>query len=142
MEHSGLAGIAKFVMRDRQNLGALRVRDGVIVLEQMYFADEIRPLDEIKPRKAAVSKEELAMAEQLIDNFADDFEPKKYKGHVPGRALRDHSRQASRQGGPSCSRRGGRSGATRSAPGASSEHRGSRRQRPREPEASLGKRLA
>jgi len=79
MEHSGLAGIAKFVMRDRQNLGALRVRDGVIVLEQMYFADEIRPLDEIKPRKVAVSKEELAMAEQLIDNFAADFEPKKYK---------------------------------------------------------------
>ena len=79
MEHSGLAGIANFVMRDRQNLGALRVRDGVIVLEQMYFADEIRPLDEIKPRKAAISKEELAMAEQLIDNFAADFEPKKYK---------------------------------------------------------------
>ena len=79
MEHSGLAGVAKFVMRDRQNLGALRVRDGVIVLEQMHFADEIRPVDEIKPRKAAVSKEELAMAEQLIDNFAADFEPKKYK---------------------------------------------------------------
>src|SRR2546427_5704144 len=79
MEHSGLAGIAKFVMRDRQNLGALRVRDGVIVLEQMHFADEIRPLDEIKPHKAAVSKKELAMAEQLIDNFAGDFEPKKYK---------------------------------------------------------------
>jgi DNA end-binding protein Ku len=79
MEHSGLAGVAKFVMRDRQNLGALRVRDGVIVLEQMYFADEIRPLDEIKPRKAAVSKDELGMAEQLIDNFAADFEPKKYK---------------------------------------------------------------
>ena len=79
MEHSGLAGVAKFVMRDRQNLGALRVRDGVIVLEQMYFADEIRPLDEIKPRRAAVSKEELAMAEQLIDNFAAGFEPKKYK---------------------------------------------------------------
>jgi len=79
MEHSGLAGVAKFVMRDRQNIGALRVRDGVIVLEQMHFADEIRPVDEIKPRKAAVSKEELAMAEQLIDNFAADFEPKKYK---------------------------------------------------------------
>jgi DNA end-binding protein Ku len=79
MENSGLAGVAKFVMHDRQNLGALRVRDGVIVLEQMYFADEIRPLDEIKPRKAVVSKEELGMAEQLIDNFASDFEPKKYK---------------------------------------------------------------
>jgi DNA end-binding protein Ku len=79
MEDSELAGIAKFVMRDRQNLGALRVRDGVITLEQMYFADEIRPVDELKPKRASVSKEELAMAEQLIDNFAGDFDPGKYK---------------------------------------------------------------
>ena len=42
MEQSSLAGIAKFVMRDRQYLGALRVREGVITLEQLYFADEIR----------------------------------------------------------------------------------------------------
>ncbi len=79
LEDSSLAGISKFVMRDRQYLGALRVRDGVITLEQMYFADEIRPLDEIKPPKMTVSKEELAMAEQLIENFAADFEPEKYK---------------------------------------------------------------
>jgi DNA end-binding protein Ku len=78
MEDTELAGIAKFVMRDRQNLGCLRVRDGVITLEQMYFADEIRPLDELKPSKAQVSKAELDMAEQLIDNFAGDFEPEKY----------------------------------------------------------------
>jgi DNA end-binding protein Ku len=79
LEHSALAGIAKFVMRDRQYLGALRVRAGVITLEQLYFADEIRPVDEIKPAKTKVSKEELAMAEQLIENFADDFKPEKYK---------------------------------------------------------------
>src|SRR5919202_3909293 len=79
MADSGLAGIAKFVMRDRQNLGCLRVRDGVLTLEQMYFADEVRKLDEIKPPKASVAKEELAMAQQLIDNFAGDFEPGKYE---------------------------------------------------------------
>jgi DNA end-binding protein Ku len=79
MEESGLAAVAKFVMRDRQNLGCLRVRDGVITLEQLYFADEIRELDEIKPPKASVAKEELAMAQQLIDNFAGDFEPGKYE---------------------------------------------------------------
>jgi DNA end-binding protein Ku len=79
MEESGLAAVAKFVMRDRQNLGVLRVRDGVITLEQMYFADESRAIDEIKPQNGRVSKEELAMATQLIDNFTGDFEPKKYK---------------------------------------------------------------
>ena len=79
MEDARLAGIAKYVMRDRQYLGALRVRDGVITLEQMYFADEIRPLDELEVPKASAAKQELAMAEQLIENFAGDFEPKKYK---------------------------------------------------------------
>jgi DNA end-binding protein Ku len=79
LEQSALAGISKFVMRDRQYLGALRVREGVITLEQLYFADEIRPVKEIKPPKTEVSKEELEMAEQLIDNFAADFKPGKYK---------------------------------------------------------------
>src|SRR5215475_9275753 len=66
-------------MRDRQYLGALRPRDGLMALEQMYFADEVRSLDDVKPTKASVSKEELAMAEQLIDNFAGAFDPRKYK---------------------------------------------------------------
>src|SRR3954447_14244026 len=79
MEDTDLVGVAKYVMRDRQYLGALRVREGAITLEQMYFADEIRPVGEIKPPKASVSKEELAMAEQLIENFAGDFKPEKYK---------------------------------------------------------------
>jgi DNA end-binding protein Ku len=79
MESSGLAAIAKYVMRDRQNLGCLRVRDGAITLEQMYFADEIRPLDEIRPKKVSVDRRELEMATQLIDAYAGEFKPEKYK---------------------------------------------------------------
>jgi DNA end-binding protein Ku len=79
MEESGLAAIAKYVMRDKQNLGCLRVREGVITLEKMYFADEIRPLDGIKPKSAKVGKDELAMARQLIDSFAGEFKPEAYK---------------------------------------------------------------
>jgi DNA end-binding protein Ku len=78
MERSGLAAIAKYVMRDKQNLGCLRVREGVITLEQMYFADEIRPIDEIAPGSGKVDERELEMAEQLVDRFAGDFQPEKY----------------------------------------------------------------
>ena len=53
MEESGLAAIAKYVMRDSQHLGCLRVRDGVITLEKMYFADEIRPIDESSRREGS-----------------------------------------------------------------------------------------
>jgi DNA end-binding protein Ku len=79
LEESRLAGISKFVMRDRQYLGTLRPRDGLIALEQMYFDDEVRDPGDVKPAEASVSKKELAMAEQLIDNFAGDFDPSKYK---------------------------------------------------------------
>jgi DNA end-binding protein Ku len=79
MENSELAGIAKFVMRDRQHLGALRIRDGVITLEQLYFADEIREVDEIKASRARVSQEELQMAERLIESFTGEWKPEKYK---------------------------------------------------------------
>jgi DNA end-binding protein Ku len=79
MERSELAGIAKFVMRDRQYLGCLRVRDGTITLEQLYFADEVRPVDDVKPGQVRVGKRELQMAEQLIDSFADDWQPEKYR---------------------------------------------------------------
>ena len=79
MEDSELAGIAKFVMRDRQYLGALRVREGVITLEQLHFADEIRPVDEVKPKRARVEKQELEMAQQLIESFSGNWKPEKYK---------------------------------------------------------------
>jgi DNA end-binding protein Ku len=79
MANSELAAIAKFVMRDRQYLGALRVREGTITLEQLYFADEIRPVDEIKPPAGRVDKRELDMAEQLIESFSAKWDPSKYE---------------------------------------------------------------
>lgn len=79
MEESGLVGIVTYVMRDKQQLGCLRVREGMIVLEKMFFADEIRPTKGIVPRKATVPKQELAMALDLIDRFHGRFEPEKYE---------------------------------------------------------------
>jgi len=79
MEQSSLAGIAKFVMRDRQYLGALRVREGVITLEQLYFADEIREPADIKPKVGKVDGRELEMAAQLIESYTTDWEPEQYK---------------------------------------------------------------
>jgi DNA end-binding protein Ku len=79
MEDSGLAAIAKYVMRDKQHLGCLRVREGVITLEKMYFADEIRPADEVKPKSSRVAKQELEMARQLIESLSGSFKPDKYK---------------------------------------------------------------
>jgi DNA end-binding protein Ku len=88
MEESGLVGIATYVMRDKQQLGCLRVRDGMIVLEKMFFADEIRPTKDIAPRKARVGKQELAMALDLVDRFRGPFEPEKYEDTYRAALLR------------------------------------------------------
>ena len=79
MEDAGLAAVGTFVMREREHLGCLRIRDGVITLERMYFADEIRATDEVKPGRARVSAQELEMAAALIDRFKSSFDPTKYK---------------------------------------------------------------
>jgi DNA end-binding protein Ku len=79
MENAGLAAIASYIFHDRQNLGCLRVRDGVITLEKMYFSDEVREATGIAPENAAVSDRELDMAAELIDRFSGHFEPEKYE---------------------------------------------------------------
>ena len=78
MEESGLAAIATFVMRSREYLAALRAHDGVILLEQMHFADEIRPVDDIRPGRAKVDQRELKMAGEMIESLRGSFEPERY----------------------------------------------------------------
>ena len=79
LEQSGLVGITKFVMRDREHLGCLRVRDGVIALERMNFADEIRPTDELTPKGVELDERELELARELIDRFKGEFDPDRYE---------------------------------------------------------------
>jgi DNA end-binding protein Ku len=79
MEDSGLVGVAKLVMRDRQHLACLRVRDGVITLERMHFADEVRPAKDLAPARPRLGKQELAMAKQLVEQFSGSFEPEKFR---------------------------------------------------------------
>jgi DNA end-binding protein Ku len=88
MERSGLSAVARYVFHDKQQLGTLRVRDGVITLESMYFADEIRPTKGVVPKKRVrVDKNELEMAESLIDKFTSSFDHGKYEDEYRKRLL-------------------------------------------------------
>jgi DNA end-binding protein Ku len=79
MEQTELAALGKYVMREQQHLGCLRVREGVITLEKMFFHDEIRPAGDIAPRKTKVAKAELELATTLIEQFKGSFEPERYE---------------------------------------------------------------
>ncbi len=79
LEDAELSGIARYVFRDREQLGCLRVRDGALILENMYYADEIRPLDDIAPRARKIDPRELELARSLVDRLAGDFDHGKYE---------------------------------------------------------------
>jgi DNA end-binding protein Ku len=87
MEDAGLAAVGTFVMRDREYLACLRIRDGVIALERMYFADEIRPPEDLRPTGVRVGKQELEMAASLIDRFRGEFDPSRYEDTYTERLL-------------------------------------------------------
>ena len=80
MTDSGLAGIGKFVMRNRQYLGCLRVRDRLLILEQLHFADEVKaPAGVVPSRLPAVSRRELELARDIINGLAGTWRPEKYQ---------------------------------------------------------------
>jgi DNA end-binding protein Ku len=79
LEQTGLSGVSKIVMRDREYQAALRVRDGAIILERMHFADEVRPAADHAPSGARVAARELEAAVELIERLAGDFEPERYE---------------------------------------------------------------
>jgi DNA end-binding protein Ku len=74
---TGKVGIAKVVIRNKQHLAALRPYDGRLVLETMYYADEIRQPDEVDSG-GRLQKPEVEMAKSLVENLSDGFKPEKY----------------------------------------------------------------
>ena len=75
MEKSGKVGIARFVMRQREYLTAIRPLHGMLCMVTMRFADEIRPTEELglDLEDVAVADAELDIAIQLIEAMTDEF---------------------------------------------------------------------
>ena len=83
MEESGKVGIARFVMRSKQYLCAIRPKDGKLVLSTMVYADEVNEPTEISEiadlEDVTLTKKELDMARQLIASLSDDFDADKFE---------------------------------------------------------------
>ena len=79
IRRTGSTGIGKIILRQTQHLVAVRVIDDALVLEIMRFANELANIEEFSfPSADATRPQELEMAEQLIANLTEPFEPEKY----------------------------------------------------------------
>jgi DNA end-binding protein Ku len=80
LEKTGLAGIAKVVIRPpREHLAAVKALDGVLVMETMHFADELRDPKELPAGpKAQIGEKEMQMARTLVESMCQKWDPTKY----------------------------------------------------------------
>src|SRR4051794_31485628 len=85
MKDAHKVAVARFVLRNKEHLAAIRPMEDVLTLTTMRFHDEVSSpqdldgevFEEAKPKKP--EKRELEMAKQLIDSLTSDFEPDKYR---------------------------------------------------------------
>lgn len=81
MGDSERIAIAKITIRQKQSLAVLRVLEDTIILETIFYPDEVRERSLVPglPKEMDVDDKELAIATQLIDQLTASFDPDKYK---------------------------------------------------------------
>jgi DNA end-binding protein Ku len=99
IQERGKVAIGSFVMREKEHLAAIRPMDGALVLETMFFPDEVRGSDEIEnlPKDDDIDLKQLRMAVELIDSLSSTWEPEQYRDTYRERVLELIERKAEGQ---------------------------------------------
>src|SRR5215218_4287660 len=88
LKETGYAALGQYAARGKQHLVLLRPLNGVLVMEQLHYADEVRATTEVTIPAGEVLAKELALAKQLIEQTASDtFEPAKFRDTVRERVM-------------------------------------------------------
>ena len=83
MRQTGRCALARWAARGKQYLVQLRPAADGLVMQQLLYSDEVRPMSEIEIQKADVKDAELKLAVKLIEQIsADTFNPKSYEDEV------------------------------------------------------------
>lgn len=96
MNKTGRIAVARIVIRDKESLAVVRVYKNLLVLETIYYPDEVRDVQQVPgvAENVKIVEAELAMATQLIDQLTHDFEPEKYKNEYREKLMEVISKKA------------------------------------------------
>jgi len=78
MRRTNKAGLAKFVLAEREYLVAVKSREGALELVTLHYSDEILPDEDISPKKEKIEVEEENRIKKSIQKMIEDFDPGKY----------------------------------------------------------------
>lgn len=80
LRKSKKTGIATFVLKHREHIGAIKISGDVIILNQLRYTSNIRSADQLNlPEKSSVSPKEIEMGIKLIEQLTEKFNPANYK---------------------------------------------------------------
>lgn len=83
MRQTGRSALAKWAARGKQYLVLVRAVKGGLVMQQLHYADEVRPFSEVPVGDAEIKEPELKLALQLVEQIAsDEFRPESYEDEV------------------------------------------------------------
>ncbi len=99
LQKANQAGIARFVLRSKEYLAAIRPMADAVVLHTLFFADEVRSATDIPeiPKGAEVEERELRIATQLIGLLKTDWNPSEYRDTYRERVLELIDEKAGRE---------------------------------------------
>ncbi|HEX6643657.1 MAG TPA: Ku protein [Gemmatimonadales bacterium] len=81
LDEKNLTGIATITMRKKEQLCSIRSQEGTLMLETLYYPDEVQLEPEVDLTKVKIDNRELEMAFALIDLLKKPFEPEEYRDH-------------------------------------------------------------
>ncbi|MBP1916626.1 DNA end-binding protein Ku [Lederbergia galactosidilyticus] len=86
---TGKAGLAKIIIRSKEQLAVIRVYEKTLLMETIHYPDEVRNVAEVPnvPNEDGVSKKEIDTAVLLIDQLTTLFEPEKYEDEYRNRVM-------------------------------------------------------
>ena len=79
LRHAGYAALAQWTLHNREHLILLRPGRFGLLVHTLFYADEVRALDEFRTQTEWVTPKELELAQRLIESLAGPFEPAKYR---------------------------------------------------------------
>lgn len=78
MRRTNKAGLAKFVLAEREYLVAVKSMEGALALFTLHYSDEILPDEDLAPKAGKIEAEEKTRMKKSIKNMLTDFNPGKY----------------------------------------------------------------
>lgn len=98
LEKTGRAALGQYAARGHQNLVLVRPMNGVLVMEQLHYSDELRSATEVPLGEGEVKPAELNLAVQIVEQSAvEDFKPEKYHDTVRERVQEEINKKIAGQ---------------------------------------------